>query len=150
MRTVDAETRRWAVGGAALVLLLLWPLVHGRDGFPLSTYPMFSSPRDTHAKIAHVVGRSADGSAAPLRPALLGTAEIMQASQIARNAAKNGQRAADLCARVAARVGASDDDANIVSIEVRTDEFDAIAYWNGVRKPTKSNVHARCSVGGSP
>jgi hypothetical protein len=145
---VDGGTRRWAIGGAALVVLLLYPLVSGRDGFPLSTYPMFSTPKGTEAKIAHVIGRGSAGSATPLRPALLGTAEIMQASQIARNAAKDRKRAADLCTRVAENVAMEDDLADIVSIEVRTDTYDAIAYWQGDREPRASKVHAKCNVGG--
>ncbi len=144
---MDREVRRWALGGAALVVLLLYPLVRGQDGFPLSTYPMFSTPKGTDAKIAHVVGRSADGTATPLRPQLLGTTEIMQASQIARNAVKKADRAAELCARVAERVAADRELASIVSIEVRTDEYDALEYWRGDREPRKSKVHARCEVG---
>lgn len=146
---MDVEARRWAIGGAALVLLLLWPLVRGTDGYPLSTYPMFSTPRDTHAKISHVIGRRADGSGAPLRPALLGTPEIMQASQLSRIAAKDAKRAADLCARVAERVADDAASEGIVALEVRTDHFDARAYWQGERKPSKSKVHARCDVGGA-
>jgi hypothetical protein len=147
---VDVESRRWAVVGALLVGALLWPLTHGRDGFPLSTYPMFSSERGTEAKLAHVVARRADGSASPLPPRMLGTAEIMQAAQIARNAAKDRGRARDLCARVAERIAGDADWSDVVAIEVRTDSYDAVAYWSeapGSRSSTTaSRVHARCDV----
>lgn len=147
---MDIDSRRWAVGSVLLVGALLWPLVRGRDGFPLSNYPMFSSERGTEAKLAHVVARRADGSAAPLPPRMLGTAEIMQAAQIARNAAKDRGRARDLCARVAERVAADADWSDVVSVEVRTDAYDAVAYWSedpGARSSsTASRVHARCDV----
>lgn len=142
---MDAVRVGWTLGGAALLGALCWPLVHGRDGFPLSTYPMFSSKRDATASVAHVIGVRADGSGAPLAPAMLGTAEIMQASQIARNAVKDRRRAADLCERVAERVAA--EGAEFVAVEVRTDKYDAITYWSGDRSPLASRVHARCDVG---
>ena len=143
---MDAESQRWAVGSTLLVAVLLWPLVAGRDSFPLSNYPMFSGERDTHAKIAHVIGRRADGSGAPLSPWMLGSPEIMQAVQIARNAVKKPERAADLCAAVAERVAQNAEAREFVAIEVRTDEFDAVAYWSGDRAPRSSRIHARCEV----
>ncbi len=147
---MDVESRRWAVYSVLLVGALLWPLVRGGDGFPLSNYPMFSSERGTEAKLAHVVGRRADGSGSPLPPRMLGTAEIMQAAQIARNAAKDRGRARDLCARVAERVATDVEWSDVVAVEVRTDAYDAVAYWSEApasrSSSTASRVHARCDV----
>jgi hypothetical protein len=143
---MDAESRKWAAVGVLLIGALLWPLTHGRDGFPLSTYPMFSGARGTEAKLAHVVARRADGSATPMPPRMLGTAEIMQAAQIARNAAKDRGRAQELCVRVAERAAADPDWADAVAVEVRTDEYDAVAYWSGSRSSLASRVHARCDI----
>lgn len=130
------------------VAVLCSPLVRGQDSFPLSTYPMFSRARDVRARVAHVIARHADGSGTPVPPRVLGTAEIMQASQIARNAAKDRGRAEDLCRRVAERIARDGDHHGVVAIEVRTDDFDAIAYWEGDRAPRRTRIHARCGVAG--
>lgn len=147
---MDVLSRRWMVASVLLVAMLMWPLVRGRDGFPLSTYPMFSAERGTEAKLAHVIGRRADGSAAPMPPRMLGTAEIMQAAQIARNAAKDRGRAKDLCARVAERAAGDADWDDVVVIEVRTDTYDSIAYWADDPSPSASKVHATCDVERGP
>jgi hypothetical protein len=141
---MDLERAAWWCGGVGLVAALLWPLVVGRDGFPLSNYPMFSGKKQAQAKVSHVVVRWADGTSQAVAPAMLGTREIMQASQIARAAAKDGARANDLCARVAERVVADEAYAGVVAVEVRTDDYDTIAYWAGDRQPRKTKVHARC------
>lgn len=123
-------------------------MFEGKDGFPLSNYPMFSREKQRTARIYHVVGFAADGQARPMRPTLLGTDEIMQASQTAKLAVAGGRGAAkDLCKRVASRVVESDAvEPRVVSLQVRVDVFDAVAYWDGERKPKHARVVARCRV----
>lgn len=144
---MSRERTAWAVASVVVLAALLSPLVRGRDGFPLSNYPMFAEPRDTSVKIRHVIGVTADARVRPLPPRMLGTDEIMQANQIALFAAKHKQRAAELCTRTAAEIAARGDDwRDIVRVEVRTDEYDAIRYWLEDRTPLRGRVHAECEV----
>lgn len=135
----------WSVG---LLVAVLWPILRDppRDGFPLSNYPMFSADRrSAEAEIGHVVGYSREGRHRPLPPALLGTEEIMQAYQTVRVAIGRGQAPA-LCRSTAARVRADPDHADLERLEVRTDRYDGLAYFEGDTKPRATKVHARCPV----
>ena len=144
---MSRERTAWAVASVVVLAALLSPLVRGQDGFPLSNYPMFAEPRDTAVKIRHVIGVTADDRVRPLPPRVLGTDEIMQANQIALFASKNRKRAAELCTRTAAELATRGDDwQDVVRVEVRTDEYDAIRYWQGDRAPLRSRVHAECEV----
>ena len=87
-----------AVVSTAVLGAMLWPVVRGSDGFPLSNYPMFSREKDPVAVIHHVIAISDAGNHRPLEPEHLGTDEIMQASQTAKLAVQ-GRRADDLCQR---------------------------------------------------
>lgn len=143
----------WSVG---LIVLLLVPILRDppRDGFPLSNYPMFSAAKERkNARIVHVVGYSTEGRHRPVPPGVLGTEEVMQAYQIVQVAIRRGQTA-DLCRRTAERVAADADHADIERLEVRTDFYDAIDYFDGQTRPGGTRVHATCAVnsasGGSP
>lgn len=149
--------RRQVVGAAVVAVgllgLTLWPLTrHPRaDGFPFSTYPMFATTRPRLQAVHHAVVRPKAGDGVAARPALLGTDEVMQAAALVRKAVAAGPVAAEqLCAHVARRVAASDDpaDAPAAEVEIRTDTFDAVAYFAGDRRPRASQVHARCRVQG--
>lgn len=141
--------RLWvACFSVGLLAAVLWPIVRDppRDGFPLSNYPMFSADRrSADAEIGHVVGYSREGRHRPLPPVLLGSEEIMQAHQTVRVAIQRGY-ADDLCRRAAERVRADPDHADLERLEVRTDHYDALAYFAGDTKPRRTRVHARCSV----
>jgi hypothetical protein len=145
-RATDAQHRAFAgVVWLATIGAMLWPLVHGSDGFPLSNYPMFSREKDPVAVIHHVIAVSDAGNHRPLRPEHLDTDEIMQASQTAKLAVQ-GRGADDLCRRAAANVGADAAYADAMQLQVRVDWFDAIEYWNGDRKPRRAVVAATCPV----
>jgi hypothetical protein len=138
--------RLWAaVVGATVIGAMLYPVVRGSDGFPLSNYPMFSREKDPVAVIHHVIAVSEAGNHRPLTPEHLGTDEIMQASQTAKLAVQ-GRRADELCTRAAAAVAVDEDYADASHVQVRVDTFDAIAYWSGDRAPSKSVVAAMCAV----
>lgn len=145
------RSRRAAAITIAIVLAaVLWPIVRGRDGFPLSNYPMFSGDRPREVKIHHVIGRDAAGHGRPLPPKALGTEEVMQASESARLAARNRASADDLCRRAAGRVSALGSGwTDIVEVEVRLDVFDAIDYWQHERRPLRGETIARCTVAGA-
>jgi len=137
-----------ALFSVGLLLIVLLPILRDppRDGFPLSNYPMFSHARDrATAEIVHVVGLSSEGRHRPLGPELLGTAEVMQAHQTVRVAIRRGH-ARELCRRVAQRVRTEPEHADLHHLEVRTDHYDAIAYFAGDKRPRQTRVHARCTV----
>lgn len=137
-----------AAWSAGLLLAVLWPILRDppKDGFPLSNYPMFSADRrNADAAVGHVVGFSREGRHRPVSPEMLGTEEIMQAHQVVSVAIRRSY-ANDLCERVAQRVRAEPEYADLERLEVRTDHYDALAYFAGETKPRASQVHARCSV----
>jgi len=141
-----------AAGSVGLLLALLFPILRDppRDGFPLSNYPMFSADRRTaDAEIGHVVGFSREGRHRPLTPAMVGSEEIMQAYQTVRLAIRRGD-ADELCRRAAERVRTDPDHADLERLEVRTDRYDALAYFDGDTKPRGTKVHARCPVAPAP
>lgn len=137
-----------ALFGVGLLLAVLWPILRDppRDGFPLSNYPMFSADRRTaEADIGHVVGFSREGRHRPVPPAIVGSEEIMQAFQTVRLAIRRGD-AGELCRDAAERVRADPAHADLERLEVRTDSYDALAYFAGDTKPRRTQVHARCPV----
>lgn len=135
----------------ALLVLVFSPLMSSKphDDFPLSNYPMFSKPRNyRNTKIRHVVAFDAQGAGRPVPPRLVGTDEVMQASQTVRIAVRKGA-APDLCESVAQRVAqAGGDWADVVRIEVRRDHYDAIAYFEGDTRSRGGRVYAECDVEG--
>lgn len=137
-----------ALFAMGLLLAVLYPILRSppQDGFPLSNYPMFSADRRTaEADIAHVVGYSREGRHRPVRPAIVGSEEIMQAFQTVRLSVRRGD-AEELCRRAAERVRADPEHADLERLEVRTDRYDALAYFAGDTKPRRTQVHARCPV----
>ncbi len=143
---VEARWRLWA-GAVALAMTAAigWPLVPDEDSFPLSNYPMFSTPKTTQAKIFHVVGFTPDGRGMPLSPSMVDTDEIMQAYQTVKLAIRGG-RAQALCEASARRVAGSEDFADVTRLEVRIDVFDAVRYWEGDRSTERTRIVAKCEV----
>lgn len=140
---------RWRLWAGAVALgmtvAILSPLVPDEDGFPLSNYPMFSTPKTTRAKIYHVVGFTPQGRGMPLSPSMVDTDEIMQAYQTVKLAIRGG-RAQSLCEDTAKRVQRSGDFTDVTRLEVRIDVFDAVRYWEGDRSTEHTRIVARCEV----
>jgi len=115
------------------------------DGFPLSTYPMFTSDRGSRVSIGTAVAVDAAGGIRRLDPhAVGGGDEVMLAASTVRIAIDGGPRSAGrLCEEIAARL-AGDDGAR--HVEVRTEVHDALAWFNGEREPLETTTHARCAV----
>jgi len=143
---VSGAWRVWA-GAVALAMTgaIVWPIVPDEDGFPLSNYPMFSTPKTTTAKIYHVVGFTPEGAAYPLSPEMVGTDEIMQAYQTVKLAIRGG-RAGALCKEAAARVRTSDAFGDVSRLQVRIDVFDSVRYWEGDRSTSRTRIVAKCEV----
>lgn len=133
---------------AAVVAGVLWPVVRQppRDSFPLSTYPMFSFPREPVVDIDVAVGVTATGSDVRLGPELIAdTDEVIQAGAVVRRAvAGGGDATGALCVTIADRVAGSDIDAD--GVEVRTDRYDAVAWYRDLDQPLATTLHAACPV----
>jgi hypothetical protein len=116
-----------------------------RDGYPLSTYPMFATDVGRAARIDTAVGQRADGSTVRLSPRLVtGTDEVILAASTVANAVAAGpDRAAGLCAEIASRLTGRDD---VVGVRLATETYDAVDYFEGDKTPATVEVHATCPV----
>jgi hypothetical protein len=117
-----------------------------KDGYPLSTYPMFAENKSRETKQTQAVAIGPFGERV-LGPSHLGTDEVMQAKATIDRAARAGKQALTaLCERVAARAAVDPALAGLARVEVRTVTFDAIDYFRTERPaPTSARVLARCA-----
>ncbi|HKU40142.1 MAG TPA: hypothetical protein VJR89_18410 [Polyangiales bacterium] len=135
----------------AAIALVGWPLTQSldRDGFPLSTYPMFARPRGRIGEVASALAVSAAGESAPVPPSYVANAEAMQAVSTLRRAVAAGPRTSlALCQTIAERVSRSSD-AELraaVRVEIVSGRVDAIDYLAERATPHSRRLHARCDV----
>jgi hypothetical protein len=127
--------------GAAIVLLAAAPVVRSpaEDSFPLSTYPMFSLARPQETTVNSAAGFDAAGTRVRLSPRVVGgTVEVIQAAGTIVQAIGAGTTA-DLCREVLAEAPAE-----VVAVEIVTETYDVIDYFDGDETPRERTVHARC------
>ena len=139
MTSRPAPSWQWTAG-AVLVLAIAWPATWpaGRDGYPLSSFPMFARGRtEPVLAVHHVLAEAPDGTLAPVGPAVVGNGSVMQAAAMVARAISGGQ-ADRLCREVVTRQPGS--------LLVATSWFDVTTYFQGKRSPTARQVHARCSA----
>jgi hypothetical protein len=133
---------------ALLIAATLWPLAWepGRDSFPLSPYPMFSSIRE-RPWIDVVVGFDADGGEHRISPDLIANFEVMQAAQTVSKAIRRKQ-AGSLCEQIADRVGHSPKHDHLVRLEVQSRQFDPRRYFvsEDGKIPQRLRRRAACEV----
>ena len=104
---------------------------------------MFSAHIDRTQSIDTVVGLRSDGTVIRLTPAQIsGTSIVNQAASVVSSAIGES-RAPDLCSAVAARIGPGTDAA---AVEIVTERYDAVGWFDGQRAPIDRIVHARCPV----
>jgi len=128
------------VVSAAIVLAVAAPVLGSpfRDSFPLSTYPMFSVARPQQATVNSAVGFDIAGGELTLRPIDIGgTREVIQAAATVSRAISRGETE-DLCREVLTNVPAA------AVIEIVTETYDVIAYFDESEEPLQRIVHARC------
>ncbi|HEX7097509.1 MAG TPA: hypothetical protein VF183_16615 [Acidimicrobiales bacterium] len=138
--------RRLVAYGTALVAIVAvaLPAFTDRDSFPLSNYPMFSYDRGRVASFDTALGVLADGSTERLSPRLIGGGyEVIHAAQTVSKAIRAGD-AEGLCAEIAARAAGDD----FVAIQVVTERYDTIRWFEGDETPIDRRVHATCEVTG--
>jgi hypothetical protein len=135
--------QKWARCGfaAIVVLLVAGPVVRspGNDSFPLSTYPMFSLARPQQTTVSSAAGYDAAGTRITLPPSVVGgTREVIQAAGTVAQAIGSGS-SAELCREVLDKA-----DTRVVAVEIVTETYDVIAYFDGEEEPVSRTVHARC------
>jgi hypothetical protein len=137
--------QRWrAWTAAALVVVVgIVPVALDRDSFPLSTFPMFSAHIDRTQSIDAAEGLRADGTVIRLTPAQIsGTTIVNQAASVVSSAIGEN-RAPELCDAVAARIGT---DTDAAAVEIVTERYDAVGWFDGQRTPVERIVHAHCAM----
>jgi hypothetical protein len=138
------RVRAWLAAGLAVVVVGAVPFLLDRDSFPLSTFPMFAADIDRTQAVDTAVAVGGDGTAIRLTPAEIGgTTVVNQAADVVTTAIV-GSRAGELCAAIAARL---DGRPAAVAVEVVTERYDALRWFDGQRAPVGRVVHARCPVG---
>jgi len=99
------------------------------DGFPLSTYPMFATPRSPEVAMSYALGVSRTGERRYLRPSWIGSGEVLQAYTIVADAVRGGAGPSQaLCRKIAERIAASGDDeiATVRIVSGRHDAYDVL------------------------
>src|SRR5262245_52091325 len=134
-----------SIGAVAAVLSpLLWD--ESRDSYPVSTYPMFARDHGRVRAYATVVGVRDGGEVERLSPeTIAGTREPVQAAETVVREVRRGHAAA-LCDDVAARITTRGSNDELDSIEVVTETYDVLAYFDGQTEPEQRLVHATCDV----
>lgn len=135
----------WAAAIAVVVVVGVVPVALDRDSFPLSTYPMFSYRRTSTEVVDTAVATEPGGRTWRLSPVqIAATDEVITAAATVSDAIAAG-RTDDLCAQIAARV-ADDGPDDATAIEVVSERYDAIEWFEGNHTPLERDVHARCEV----
>jgi hypothetical protein len=131
------------VVSAAAIVAVLSPALHQRDSYPLSTYPMFSYDLGRIESIDTAVGYDVAGRRTRLSPTLIaGGSEVIHAAVTVTTAIAHGDTDA-LCAEIAARARS---DGSLVRIEVVTETYDVVTYFENHADPDPVVVHAACEV----
>lgn len=148
--TTSVRVRAYVVG-VLMVVAVAWPITWDshRDSFPLSTYPMFSFPREREETLSSVVVRTPDGEILRLSSSLIsGGSETTLTSVTVINAINGGaETTGELCGDVAERVAGSDEYAG-GEVLVVTEQWDVVDYLQGSRTPEKRTIHTSCPVTG--
>ncbi len=114
------------------------------DSFPLSTYPMFATRRPPTQSFEYAVAWTAAGERRTVKPRHVANNEVMQARTTFSNARRQG-RLAELCTRIAGRVGADRDLDDVVRIDIVAGTHHAIDFLvRGVRG--KERTLTSCAV----
>lgn len=120
-----------------------WP--HASDGFPISTYPMFTSERGRVMALDTAVLLLGDRRARLSAEAIGGTDEVVLASTIVTRAIAGGPRPLHrLCREIASRVDEPGE------IAIVTEVHDTVALLTSGPVPRSVVVHERCPARPEP
>jgi hypothetical protein len=132
---------------AGVVGALVAPAVVDRDGFPLSTYPMYSRTRGDAVTFATAQAVDASGTVATLTLDVIGASDdpLIVAGEL-RDAIRDG-RAQQRCVEIARRAAEWDGlPLGIATIDVVTERHDVVAQVDGASSLLGRTVHASCVV----
>lgn len=119
------------------------------DGFPLSTFPMFSRARARTEQVTSALLLADDGSERVVPARYISGTEPMQAvSVLGRSVAAGRREAGKLCRGIAERVARSGDRdlAGGREVILTTRRIDAIAFLAGEPAVSERTEHARCPL----
>jgi hypothetical protein len=128
-----------AAAAAAVLAPAVWP--DASDGFPISTYPMFTAERGRVVGLDTVV-LERDGRRERLSPALVGGAdEIVLAAATVQRAIAGGPATVErLCREVAGRLDRAG------TVEVVTEVYDTVELLQHGAEPLERRVHGACEA----
>lgn len=119
------------------------------DGFPMSTYPMFSGGKPTPSTtLRYAISIDGAGERRHVPPEMVANAEVLQARAVISRAIQGGKGpAGDLCRQIAARVaGAGAEWRGFTEVRLVTGTFDAVEYLTGRDRTGKETLHVSCKV----
>ena len=126
---------------------LMAPVVLDRDGYPLSTYPMYSRSRENAVTFATAQAVDANGVTSTLTLGVIGDSDdpLIVAGEL-RDAIRDG-RAGERCEEISERAAVwSGLPTEISSIEVVTERHDVVVRVEGGQSLVERTVHASCEV----
>jgi hypothetical protein len=132
---------------AGVVGALVAPVVLDRDGFPLSTYPMYSRSRGDAVTFATAQAVHSSGMVTALTLAVIGDSDdpLIVAGEL-RDAIRDG-RAQQRCLEIAVRAAEWDGlPPDTATIDVVTERHDVVAQVEGASSLLDRTVHASCAV----
>jgi hypothetical protein len=130
-----------------VVAALVAPVVLDRDGFPLSTYPMYSRARGEVVTFATAQAIDESGNVSTLTLGVIGDSDdpLIVAGEL-RDAIRN-DRAEERCEEIAQRAAIwSGLPADDVRIEVVTERRDVVEAVDGGQSLIERTVHASCEM----
>jgi hypothetical protein len=139
----------WGIG---VVLAVASPLFRNAtdDGYPLSTFPMFATPREQPTFYSAEAVR-ADGSRVTISSELIANGAAMQSAQTLRSAHAQGKRTLrQLCERIAKQVPQAAELGQVERVELVTARYDPIAYFVSGPAPLEREVLHKCRVRPEP
>lgn len=130
----------------AMLAALSLPLFAVGDGVPLSSYPMYASPRAEVVEFVVVSGLDQRDEAVALSTVLIADTNdpLVAESYLRREIA--GGRADTLCREVARRIELSGLD-EVVRVAVRTEEHSVVDRARGLDSMIASDAVTECAVG---
>jgi hypothetical protein len=132
---------------AGVIGALVAPVVADNDGFPLSTYPMYSRARGDAVTFATAQAVDPDGEVSTLTLAVIGDSDdpLIVAGEL-RDAIR-GDRALERCNEIAQRASEWSGLAlGATTVEVVTERHDVVVQVEGGDSLLDRTVHASCEV----
>lgn len=129
---------------AAVIGLLILPVVLDSDDLPLSTYPMYSRARQAEVDFVTAYGVDTDGAVVPLGLDVIGASDdpLIVAGEL--RAEVRGGRAAERCEEIWQRALTDQAEASTWKIQVVTERHDVIDHTADRASLRSRTVHAEC------